>query len=64
MGVATRADLGRHPGHPRGDIEPVDRWTVILVRFGRRSLEARVEAHLRALKERAERTEHSTDPVA
>ncbi len=44
--------------------EPVDRWTIILVRLGRRSLEARVEAHLRALKERAERTEHSADPVA
>lgn len=43
--------------------EPVDRWTDILVRLGRRSLEARVEAHLRALKERAERGEHSL-PVA
>jgi hypothetical protein len=39
--------------------EPVDRWTDILVRLGRRSLEARVEAHLRALKERAERAEHA-----
>lgn len=35
--------------------EPNDRWAGILVRLGRRSLEARVEAHLRALKERAER---------
>jgi hypothetical protein len=43
--------------------EPVDRWTDILVRLGRRSLEARVEAHLRALKERAERGDRST-PVA
>jgi carbon monoxide dehydrogenase subunit G len=39
--------------------EPVDRWTVILVRLGRRSLEARVEAHLRALKERSERSASS-----
>lgn len=39
--------------------EPVDRWTDILVRLGRRTLEARVEGHLRALKERAERAEHS-----
>lgn len=37
--------------------EPIDRWTTILVRLGRRSLVARVEAHLRALKERAERAE-------
>jgi hypothetical protein len=43
--------------------EPIDRWTEILVRLGRRSLEARVEAHLRALKERAERAEH-TPPAA
>ena len=43
--------------------EPIDRWTDILVRLGRRSLEARVEAHLRALKDRAERTER-TSPVA
>jgi carbon monoxide dehydrogenase subunit G len=35
--------------------EPIDRWAGILVRLGRRSLAARVEAHLRALKERAER---------
>jgi carbon monoxide dehydrogenase subunit G len=39
--------------------EPVARWTVILVRLGRRSLEARVEAHLRALKERSERSSSS-----
>ena len=43
--------------------EPIDRWTDILVRLGRRSLEARVEAHLRALKERAERAER-TSPAA
>jgi len=36
--------------------EANDRWAGILVRLGRRSLEARVEAHLRALKERAERS--------
>lgn len=36
--------------------EASDRWAGILVRLGRRSLEARVEAHLRALKERAERS--------
>jgi hypothetical protein len=36
--------------------EPNDRWAGILVRLGRRSLEARVEAHLRVLKERAERS--------
>jgi len=35
--------------------EPNDRWAGMLVRMGRRTLEARVEAHLRALKERAER---------
>jgi carbon monoxide dehydrogenase subunit G len=43
--------------------EPVDRWTTILVRLGRRSLEARVEAHLRALKERAERAERAPTSV-
>ena len=37
--------------------EPFDRWTGILVRFGRASLGSRVEAHLRALKERAEAAE-------
>jgi carbon monoxide dehydrogenase subunit G len=42
--------------------EPVDRWTVILLRLGRHSLEARVEAHLRALKERAERAERADRP--
>jgi len=35
--------------------EPFDRWTGILVRLGRASLASRVEAHLRALKEHAER---------
>jgi carbon monoxide dehydrogenase subunit G len=34
--------------------EPFDRWTGLLVRFGRASLGSRVEGHLRALKERAE----------
>jgi hypothetical protein len=42
--------------------EPVDRWTVILLRLGRHSLEARVEAHLRALKERAERADRTDRP--
>jgi carbon monoxide dehydrogenase subunit G len=37
-------------------LEPIDRWAGFLVRLGRRSLAARVEAHLRALKERAERS--------
>jgi len=36
--------------------EPIDRWAGLLVRLGRRSLAARVEAHLRVLKERAERS--------
>ena len=36
--------------------DPIDRWAGLLVRLGRRSLAARVEAHLRALKERAERS--------
>ena len=40
--------------------EPNDRWAGILIRLGRRSLEARVEAHLRALKERAERSAFTT----
>jgi Polyketide cyclase / dehydrase and lipid transport len=44
--------------------EPIDRWTDILVRLGRRSLEARVETHLRALKERAERGEHAAPTAA
>ena len=39
--------------------DPVDRWTVILVRLGRASLASRVETHLRALKERAEHAERS-----
>lgn len=42
-----------------GLLEPVDRWATILVRLGRASLEARVEAHLRALKDRAEAAERS-----
>lgn len=37
--------------------EPFDRWTGILVRLGRASLASRVEAHLGALKERAEAAE-------
>lgn len=37
-------------------LEPVDRWAGMLVRLGRHSLGSRVEAHLRALKERAERS--------
>ena len=54
MVVAAGAD--RHGTSIHGaTFEPIDRWTDILVRLGRRSLETRVEAHLRALKERAER---------
>jgi carbon monoxide dehydrogenase subunit G len=41
--------------------EPFDRWTGILVRLGRASLSSRVEAHLRALKERAEAAQRSTN---
>ena len=37
--------------------ESFDRWTGILVRISRASLASRVEAHLRALKERAEAAE-------
>lgn len=44
--------------------EPFDRWTGILVRFGRASLASRVEAHLRALKERAEAAERGSNPAA
>lgn len=35
--------------------EPNDRWADLLIRLGRASLASRVEAHLRALKEGAER---------
>lgn len=42
-----------------GSLEALDRWATILMRLGRASLEARVEAHLRVLKERAERSERS-----
>jgi carbon monoxide dehydrogenase subunit G len=44
--------------------EPFDRWTGILVRFGRASLASRVEAHLRALKERSEEAERGSTPAA
>jgi hypothetical protein len=47
-----------------GTFDPIDRWTVILVRLGRASLASRVEAHLRVLKERAEVIERSADPAA
>lgn len=40
--------------------EANDRWAGILIRLGRRTLEARVEAHLRALKERAERSAYAS----
>jgi carbon monoxide dehydrogenase subunit G len=43
--------------------EPFDRWTGILVRLGRASLASRVETHLRVLKERAEATQRSTNPI-
>ncbi len=41
--------------------EPFDRWTGILVRLGRASLSSRVEAHLRSLKERAEKAQQASD---
>ena len=44
--------------------EPFDRWTGILVRLGRASLASRVEAHLRALKEHAERPTTSSTSAA
>jgi carbon monoxide dehydrogenase subunit G len=44
--------------------EPFDRWTGLLVRFGRASLSSRVEAHLRVLKERAEATQRASGPDA
>jgi len=40
--------------------EPMDRWAGFLVRLGRRPLGARVEAHLRTLKERAERSAYAS----
>jgi carbon monoxide dehydrogenase subunit G len=39
--------------------EPIDRWTIILLRLSRASLSSRVEAHLRGLKERAEQAERA-----
>jgi len=42
--------------------EPFDPWTGILVRLGRASLASRVEAHLQALKERAEAAERGLNP--
>jgi carbon monoxide dehydrogenase subunit G len=44
--------------------QPYDRWTGILVRLGGSSVQNRVEAHLRALKERAEAAESSTSSAA
>jgi hypothetical protein len=44
--------------------QPYDRWTGILVRLGGSSVQSRVEAHLRALKERAEATESSSSSAA
>jgi carbon monoxide dehydrogenase subunit G len=44
--------------------EPFDRWTGILVRLGRASLASRVEAHLQALKERAEAAERGLNPAS
>lgn len=37
-----------------GSFETTDRWAGVLVRLGRESIDAIAEAHLRALKERAE----------
>ncbi len=42
-----------------GLLEPTDRWAAVLVRLGGATLEARVEAHLRALKDGAEAMERS-----
>jgi carbon monoxide dehydrogenase subunit G len=39
---------------------PYDRWTGILVRLGGSSVQSRVEAHLRVLKERAEAAESTS----
>ena len=44
--------------------QPYDRWTGILVRLGGSSVQSRVEAHLRALKERAELAESSASSAA
>jgi carbon monoxide dehydrogenase subunit G len=44
--------------------QPYDRWTGILVRLGGSSVQSRVEAHLRALKERAELAEASASSAA
>jgi len=55
----VRAPSSRHAA----TFEPFDRWTGILVRLGRASLSSRVEAHLRALKERAEAAQRSTNPA-
>jgi hypothetical protein len=44
--------------------EPFDRWTGILVRFGRASLASRVETHLRVLKEHAEVAERGPNGTA
>jgi hypothetical protein len=43
--------------------EPIDRWAGLLIRVSRHSLESRVEAHLRTLKERAERAERQIRPT-
>lgn len=43
-----------------GWLEPIDRWAAILMRLGRGSVPARVESHLRILKERAEAYERSS----
>jgi hypothetical protein len=37
-----------------GSFQTTDRWAGVLVRLGRESIDAIAEAHLRALKERAE----------
>jgi carbon monoxide dehydrogenase subunit G len=44
--------------------DPFDRWTGFLVRLGRASLASRVEAHLRSLKEHAERPTTSSHSAA
>lgn len=43
-------------------VDPLDRWAGLLIWLGRESVAARVENHLRALKERAEAAEHRYQP--
>ena len=60
MELAAGAGRRRDTRHPLATFEPLDRWTGILVRLGGSSVQSRVEAHLRALKERAEAAESTS----